>query len=83
MYESDEMRPLIAGEFTHWEPTRMLRVDEFARSIDAKVEDHKLSLLELMRNENILDKHIKTRRRTELPEHELKLYSDYKTNMME
>lgn len=60
MYESDEMRPLIAGEFTHWEPTRMLRVDEFARAIDSKVEDHKLNLIELMRNENILDKHIKT-----------------------
>lgn len=34
MYAQDEMRPVIAGEFTHWEPMRMLRVDEFARAID-------------------------------------------------
>lgn len=34
-YEEDETRPVICGEFTHWQPVRMLRIDEFAQSVDS------------------------------------------------
>jgi hypothetical protein len=29
-YEEDENRPFIIGEFTDWQPKRMVRIDEFA-----------------------------------------------------
>ena len=39
MYEDDAKRPLICGEFNNWEPLRMLRVDEFAQSLDSDGRD--------------------------------------------
>ena len=32
-YLEDTERPLICGEFTAWEPVRMVRVDEFAQGV--------------------------------------------------
>ena len=34
MYEEDNQRPIISGEFTNWEPKRMLRIDEYAFAVD-------------------------------------------------
>ena len=70
MYSQDENRPLISGEFTHWEPVRMLRVDEFARSIDQKIKDKNQNFIEIMRADNLLTKANTTLKFEELDEHE-------------
>lgn len=49
MVEFDGARPLICGEFNNWRPTRMLRVDEYAKVLDkgyAAVEEDLVAMMQ-------------------------------------
>ena len=48
-YEEDEGRPLICGEFTNWRPTRMIRIDEFAQSIDSDTTRSGIDIFDILR----------------------------------
>ena len=74
MYDDDAIRPLISGEFNNWEPLRMLRVDEFAQSLDAEGRDQAQDYFDVLRDTRELDPALKTKRFSCLPGSEQNLY---------
>ncbi len=49
LYEEDAKRPLISGEFTNWEPKRMVRIDEYAYALDPDTGKKGLDLFDLLK----------------------------------
>lgn len=49
LLDEDGERPFICGEFTNWEPTRMLRVDEYAQSLDPATTKKGVTYFDLLR----------------------------------
>jgi hypothetical protein len=49
LYKEDDARPLISGEFTNWEPKRMIRIDEYAYALDPYTGKQGLDIFDLLR----------------------------------
>mmetsp|Transcript_32855 Transcript_32855/g.50221 ORF Transcript_32855/g.50221 Transcript_32855/m.50221 type:complete len:225 (+) Transcript_32855:5970-6644(+) len=48
LYEEDDSRPMICGEFSNWKPVRMLRIDEFSLSLDPEMSKANRSMFDVL-----------------------------------
>jgi len=52
-YKEDEERPLICGQFTNWQPMRMMRIDEFAQSIDSETTRKGIDIFDILHKKGV------------------------------
>ena len=69
-YEEDEGRPLICGEFTNWEPIRMVRIDEFAQSVDSETTRNGVDIFDILHKKGRINSKLASKDYRELDEEE-------------
>jgi len=81
LLDQDEERPFICGEFTNREPTRMLRVDEYAQSLDPKTTKKGMSYFDILRGIGSLSP-LPTQKYSALSPQEAEKYDSFKADRM-